>query len=481
MNKTTLFFFLCFILFFIPSVNSVYAQLTIGNPSLKFSQICANPSFNNFEVSFTFTPASALSTSNQFVVELSDANGFFSNPTVLVTTSPGSVTISPATIAFSVPTNTAGEKYKIRIKSTGPVASSSGSVAFPAYYKIQDSQFTINNFNATATYCAGGNYTLTIDNPGSSTNDSPLKYPSLTYNWFKEPGLEPIATGQSLTVSQPGTYYVETNYGSCTSDSYSNRVTVSESSSSTNTTISSSLGNPFCSNEGSTTLTTAAGNGYKWYKDGKLISRATSQTYVTDQPGLYSVTINYGSCMANASIDLKNIAISNTINVPSTNYINTDSGQTLEVSVTSTASNPEYKWFLNGSQIPNANESNYEVSTIGDYKVLISQNTGCITLEEFSFSVISLISSEVTKIPNLISPNGDGVNDTWIIPQEFTTGTETEVLLISAVGEIVLQTNNYQNNWPESGINFTNINPVYYYIITTKEGKTRKGSVTIIK
>jgi hypothetical protein len=74
---------------------------------------------------------------------------------------------------------------------------------FAAYYKIQDSQFTINNFNGTATYCTGGSLVLRIDNPGTGTNDSPLKYPSLTFKWFKEPSLVPIATTPSLTVNQP--------------------------------------------------------------------------------------------------------------------------------------------------------------------------------------------------------------------------------------------------------------------------------------
>jgi hypothetical protein len=81
---------------------------------------------------------------------------------------------------------------------------------------------------------------LRIDNPGTGTNDSPLKYPSLTFKWFKEPSLVPIATTPSLTVNQPGRY-VETNYGTVL-DSYSNRVTVSEASGVT-ATITSSKGN----------------------------------------------------------------------------------------------------------------------------------------------------------------------------------------------------------------------------------------------
>jgi gliding motility-associated-like protein len=472
-------YFFCFLFLVLPLTKTVYAQIVIGNPSLQFSQICANAGFNTFNVGFTFSPVSSLSPTNQFIVELSDPLGNFSNPTVLITSAPGAITVSPATLTFSVPTTTAGEQYKLRIKSTGPVATSSNSLAFSAYYKIQDTPFSINNFNATATYCPGGSCVLTIDNPGTGSNDSPLKYPTLTYNWYKEPSLTPIATTKSLTVNQPGIYYVKTNYGSCTSDSYSNKVTVSEAASGATATINSSLGNPFCSNGSSTILSTVAGNSYQWYKGSTAISGATNQTYATNQPGQYSVVINFGGCVANASIDLQQYQFSGSINVPETSTISPD--ETLTVSVTTTASNPEYQWYLNGAVIPDAIASDYEVTTKGSYKVVITQTSGCVMSKEFPFQINSTVDSQVVNIPNLISPNGDGINDTWVIPQEFVSGTNTEVLLISASGEVVLKTSNYQNDWPEQFADFKNVNPVYYYIITTEDRKVKKGSITVLK
>lgn len=475
------FYFLLLLVFLL--TNSIYAQIVIGTPTLSFSQICANPTFNTFNVTFPFSPVSGLNASNQFIVELSDPNGSFATPTTVFTSTAGAITVSPATITFSVPVTTAGEQYRLRVKSTSPTATSPNSIAFAAYYKVQDTPFSINNFIPTATYCTGGSYVLTIDNPGVATNDSPLKYPSLTYKWFKEPSLTPIATGKTLTVNQPGKYYVETNYGTCTSNSYSNRVTVSESNSSAATTITSSLGNPFCSSAGATTLSTVAGNSYQWFKDNVAIAGATGQTYVTNQGGQYSVAVSFGSCMANASINLQGYQFASTINVPDTNTIAPD--ETLEVIVTTAASNPEYKWYLNGTIISGATTSTYDIQTKGNYKVVITQTTGCVATKEYSFVVNSSIDSNpfpnVTNIPNLVSPNGDGINDTWIIPQEYVSGTNTKVLLISSQGEIVLDTNDYQNNWPENGNDFKNINPVYYYIITTQDQKVNKGSITIVK
>ena len=150
---------------------------------------------------------------------MSDATGNFSNATVVFTSNPGAVTTSPATLSFSLPTTTAGEGYRLRIKSSAPVATSSGSATFAAYYKSQDSPFTINNLVSTAAYCSGGSYLLTIDNPGFGDNDSPLNYPSLTFKWYKETGPTTsvfVADGPTLTVDQPGTYFARTTYGTCT-------------------------------------------------------------------------------------------------------------------------------------------------------------------------------------------------------------------------------------------------------------------------
>ena len=91
------------------------------------------------------------------------------------------------------------------------------------------------------------------------------------------------------------------------------------------------------------------------------------------------------------------------------------------------------------------------------------------------------VDPNVTKIPNLISPNNDGINDTWILPQEYVSGTNTEILLLNSRGEIALQTNNYQNNWPENALDFKSVNPIYYYIITTQDNKVKKGSITVVK
>ena len=223
------FLLVCFIV--LVAQHQGIAQIVIGTPNLGFTQACANNSFNTFNATFVFSPEDGLNATNQFSIELSDPDGNFDEPVIVFTTSPGSVSTSPATLSFSLPEDTAGENYRIRVKSSSPEAVSSNSVPFAAYFKPQDTPFTINNLVSTAAFCAGGSYLLTIDNPGTGSNDSPLNYPELTFNWYKETSPTTsifVAEGPSLLVDTEGTFFVETNYGSCTSDSFSNRVTVIE-------------------------------------------------------------------------------------------------------------------------------------------------------------------------------------------------------------------------------------------------------------
>lgn len=461
------------------------AQIVISTPNLGFSQACASASFNSYNATFTFSPDSGLEASNQFIVEMSDADGSFSNAVVIFTSSAGAITTSPATINFSLPTTTNGEGYRIRIKSTAPVATSAGSTPFAAYYKLQDSPFTINNLVSTGAFCSGGSYLLTIDNPGTGSNDSPLNYPSLTFNWFRETSPTTsvfVAEGETLEVNQAGTYFCETNYGTCTSNSYSNRVTVSEATAGEATaTIASSLGNPFCPESGMTTLSTISGLSYQWFKDGSAIENATEQIYQTNESGIYAVQVNLGSCQAVGSINLESELFEASINVDETNSL--EEGETLNVEITSTATNPTYEWYLNGNLITTATTNSYGATQFGDYTVIITENTGCEGSREFNFTIEEPLEQfpDVGKIPNVVSPNGDAINDTWVIPQQYVSGSNTEVVIMDNRGKVVLKTNDYQNNWPENQMDLTAINQVFYYILTTPNNQVKKGSITIIQ
>lgn len=464
------------------SATFLFAQ-TISPQKLPFSQICAG-TFNEFSATFKYSGFPATTT---FVVELSDNTGSFTNPVNTTILSKVDVSSSEMTIKFAVPATLIGsEIYRLRIKpSTGvasePFVNNLLKTSFPAYYKSFEGPFYINNQSANVSICNGGSVTLTIDNPTPAIpSSSPANFPNIKYKWFKDGTEIPSASSSSLVVSANGVYYAEIDYGPCTdANSSSNRVTVGVASGA-GATLSSSLGNSFCSGGALTTLSTETGNSYVWKKDNAVINGVNTNTYQTNQPGVYTVDVDFGGCKSTATIDLKVVEITSSINVPATSTMK--EGETKTVTVTTNANNPSYQWYLDGTAIQNANASTYDVTAEGNYKVIITQTSGCSVSNEIPFVIkYPFVDPSIVAIPNLISPNGDGINDTWIIPQEYASGTNTEVLLMSSLGEIVFKTNDYLNNWPENGVDFKNINPVYYYIITTQDQKVKKGSITVLK
>ncbi|WP_431243497.1 gliding motility protein SprC [Flavobacterium sp. P21] len=371
------------------------------------------------------------------------------------------------------------------ISSTGKTSlgfkNSQGVTSFPIYYRTYVETFFINDKVATATYCTGGNLTLEIYNPTpADVPSSPANYPNLKYKWFKDDVAIAGQSGKTLSVNTPGVYYAQIDYGGCNDENFaSNRVTVSSSASGSSVTISSSLGNPFCSNGTGTTLTATAGNKYQWKKNGAVITGATNRSYTTNEAAIYTVDVDFGGCTATGTIDLKGNNFNASLNVPEENEI--ESGGSLSVTVTTNAVNPTYQWFLGNTAIAGATANTYLVSSPGDYKVKISQASGCTVEKELPFKVtIEGEIPSVEKIPNIISVSAAYPYNFWNIPNEYKN-QESSVKIISSNGDLVLDVVNYQGDWPPSGsIDIKNVNPVYYYVIHSQTGE-KKGSITLIK
>lgn len=84
---------------------------------------------------------------------------------------------------------------------------------------------------------------------------------------------------------------------------------------------------------------------------------------------------------------------------------------------------------------------------------------------------------------NILSPNGDGENDTWII-DGILNFTENEVTVFDRAGRIVFFTKNYQNEWTGNAAGVPLTQDTYYYIIKLKNGDQfgfKKGFVTIVR
>ena len=463
--------------------SSSYGQAVIApQPLAGLQKLCAGPSFNEFYATFSYV---GFPVGTTFEVELSDVTGNFSASNT-ATIKLDAIDVSPTqqTIKFGLPSNLVGsEIYGIRVKSSTGATSTrfknsiDSASDFPAYYKNFEASFSINKKSTSAIICTGGSVTLSIDNETPSVpGSSPLLFPNLKYIWYKDNTVIAGQTGKDLVVNSPGNYFAVINYGKCTDENIaSNRVTVASSTGGTGVTIDSNLGNPFCSNGTGTILTATAGNKYQWKKNGVAIKDAVGRSYATNESGVYSVDVDFGGCSASGSIDLKSNGFTASIDVADTTSLN--EGETVNVSLTTDAASPEYEWSLNGNVIAGATSRSYLVATPGNYKAKISQTTGCISSQEFSFKVTGPPASS-TVIQNIVKL-GSKTNPYWNIPDAYKNAS-TKVIILSSNGEKVLDVYNYQGDWPQTAIDFKNVNPVYYYVIQSDTGE-KKGSITVIK
>ncbi|WP_421939937.1 DUF7507 domain-containing protein [Pedobacter sp.] len=85
------------------------------------------------------------------------------------------------------------------------------------------------------------------------------------------------------------------------------------------------------------------------------------------------------------------------------------------------------------------------------------------------------------NVPNLFTPNGDGINDTFEI-RGLNQFQENEIRIINRWGNEVFHTNGYQNNWTGEGLN----EGTYYYLLRVRKAgnaqfEVLKGYITLIR
>jgi gliding motility-associated-like protein len=80
-------------------------------------------------------------------------------------------------------------------------------------------------------------------------------------------------------------------------------------------------------------------------------------------------------------------------------------------------------------------------------------------------------------IPNVFSPNGDGVNDFWVI--EGITNRNNTVRVYNRWGQVVFEANNYRNNWRGTDLP----DGTYFYeVLVDKPGEgPQTGHLTILR
>ncbi|NER09935.1 C-terminal domain of CHU protein family protein [Muriicola jejuensis] len=334
--------------------------------STPWNRACASASFNDYWVRFTWNPP-MVNTDNEFILELSDADGNFGSPVELARDGSKNL-VFDFYMQFQVPTDTRGENYRLRVRSTSPAVTSPASAPYPMYYISVNSGLTIrpqgqSDFgDGTAQVCDGNSITLEVY--GLANADT------YTYNWYRS-GTLLAEKSESITVTSSGMYNVEVDYGACSGsgNTLSNLIDVT-SGSSLGIAINPPAKTDLCSGEiqnleaniNNPSLT------YTWFKNGTVIPSSNNYIYTVDasSPGFegdYQVEIfGPGACVERSAVVTMTNAGDFTVNRNNAANVVLLPGQNTTLSVSTDASSPTYQWYRNGSPVAGATTSSLVVS-----------------------------------------------------------------------------------------------------------------------
>jgi gliding motility-associated-like protein len=83
------------------------------------------------------------------------------------------------------------------------------------------------------------------------------------------------------------------------------------------------------------------------------------------------------------------------------------------------------------------------------------------------------------EVPNSFSPNGDGVLDAWII-RGLSSYASNNLVIFTKWGEVVLDVDNYNNDWQGiRGFNEELPEGIYYYRLTLEGAETLTGYIML--
>ena len=345
----------------------------LKQPEILFTHPCASSDFNQYYVEFSWDPP-LVNTDNQFILELSNPDGSFQNPTVLASYSNMNTTFK-FQFEFGFPENTYGTNYKVRVRSTSPEEVSPESLTFPAYFLGIDEALILNNYEGTISLCGNTMAHIEVTNFPNEQG----------YRWYRNGTFLPSESNYFMDTDVPGIYYVELDYGtSCSSATLSNAIEV-KTGDMLGVQILGSEFVELCSNQ--TTSYYLEVNiddstlQYQWFKDDSAVTDlgyypTFDINSVTTPEGIWKVVVTQPSgCQESSnSIQVTHTSIDLLVSASSELLL---PNETVVLTLTTNASSPSIKWFKNDIEISNENQSVLYVSEPGNYYATVIDQTIC--------------------------------------------------------------------------------------------------------
>lgn len=115
------------------------------------------------------------------------------------------------------------------------------------------------------------------------------------------------------------------------------------------------------------------------------------------------------------------------------------------------------------------------------YTLTVQDINGCISTDNAVVNVIPYC----IKVMNAFTPNGDGMNDRWLVTTAASCTRQISVVVFNRYGNTVYKNDNYQNDWEGTYDGKPIPDGTYYYTINyrtiTDKPVRLQGNVTILR
>jgi len=312
-----------------------------------------------------------------------------------------------------------------------------------------------NNIQITNITCHNGNDgTITLTSSGGTAPYS--------YSWSTSSNTSNTETGLSS-----GTVYVTTsdNQGCSVTDTI--QITNPDSMSLVLTHTSASCNTA----DGTATANVAGGNapyGYFW-----SVNNQTTQTADSLPGGMVSVVV----------MDSNGCTVSGSINIDTVNIHTAVAGADpttgiapLNVNFSNNSQNTTtYFWDFGDGNTSTDFAPTHTYLENGTYVVVLTSinSGGCMAYDTLIIDVINEL-----IIPNVFTPNGDGVNDNLVF-KNLHAFPDNRLVVLNRWGKTVFEKTGYQNDWNGGDQN----DGTYFFILelNDKENTVHKGTITILR
>lgn|GEM_PF-704131 len=195
-------------------------------------------------------------------------------------------------------------------------------------------------------------------------------------------------------------------------------------------------------------------------------------------PGTHTIIYTFKSDASDCTDSKAQDVVVSTNPIVNNEVLDIMEGETVTLPSIANTSGLTYQWSpsvtLSNPAILNPAASPVETTT---YELTVSDIiTGCT-----SVGTIKVIVNKMPDISNTFTPNGDGINDYWII-KNLDTYQDCIVNVYNRYGETVFNSVGYQTPWDGTYKGKDMPSATYYYIINPKKGrKPMIGSITILR